>query len=319
VLSRRTTYGVSVQRPKCSVIMPAFRSAAYIEEAARSVLEQTVGDLELIVIDDGCPQRSWELVEKLHDARVIIHRQDNRGATAARNVGLQMARGDCVLFLDADDRLRRDALRRLSVALDTNPQASVAYGRAARMDANGQGLGYWSRPITSREPSGEVLANLLRQNFIRCPAAALIRAACFSHTHGLDTAAFPGADWELWCRLANLGRFVALRGTPVVDYRSHAGNITLTVAAEPTVALRSIALVYDNPALMRGLSARRRSAWRRKREASAYAWLATECMRVADLSHAEQLFRSSRKLAPCNVRVAVLLLFARARLRPPWF
>jgi cellulose synthase/poly-beta-1,6-N-acetylglucosamine synthase-like glycosyltransferase len=123
-------------RPRCSVIIPTFRAGRYIEEAARSVLDQTVEDLELIVVDDGCPEMSSSRVANLPDPRIIVHRQDNRGATRARNAGLGLARGSAVLFLDADDRLRPDALRRLVAALDAHPLAAVAYGRAARMNAD---------------------------------------------------------------------------------------------------------------------------------------------------------------------------------------
>src|SRR5689334_18447957 len=73
--------------PSCSVIIPTFRSGAFIEEAARSVLRQTHSDLELIVIDDGCPEASSARVAALGDRRIVIHRQENRGATAARNAG----------------------------------------------------------------------------------------------------------------------------------------------------------------------------------------------------------------------------------------
>ncbi len=299
--------------------MPAFRAGAYIAEAAASVLAQTIDDLELIVVDDGCPEKSSSRVANLQDPRVIVHCQENRGATRARNTGLGLARGATVLFLDADDRLRRDALQRLCAALDAHPTATVAYGRAARMNADGHVSGLWHRPLATPEPSGSVLRVLLQHNFIRCPGAALIRSSCFERTHSLDPAAFPGADWELWCRLAHLGPFVRVRGNPVVDYRSHPASMTLTVADNPSLALRSVALVFDNPALVRGISRTRLSGLRRKREASIHAWLATECMRAGDMARAEQLFLRSLERSPWSLRVLTLLLFALVRARPPWF
>lgn len=307
------------RRPRCSVIMPAFRSGAYIEEAAASVLNQTVADLELIIVDDGCPDGSYSRIAQLGDPRVVIHRQDNRGPTHARNAGLALAHGTAILFLDADDRLHRDAVERLWDALAANPVATVAYGRAARVNADGQVSGLWHRPLSVPEPSGDVLRALLHHNFIRCPGAALIRASCFQRTHPLDPSAFPGADWELWCRLAALGPFVSVRGAPVVDYRTHSASLTLKIADDPSINMRSVALVFSNPAIVRRISAQQVSVLYRKREASIYAWLATECMRAGDMTRAEKLFRASLERSPWSPRVLILLLFARARIRPPWF
>jgi glycosyltransferase involved in cell wall biosynthesis len=301
------------------VIIPTFRAGRYIEEAARSVLHQTLEDLELIVVDDGCPEMSSSRVANLPDPRIIVHRQDNRGATRARNAGLGLARGSAVLFLDADDRLRPDALRRLVAALDAHPLAAVAYGRAARMNADGHVVGLWHRSLTSREPSGEVLRVLLAYNFIRCPGAALIRSSCFQRTHGLDPAAFPGADWELWCRLASLGPFVNVRGAPVVDYRAHPASMTLRLADNPAAAMRAIAIVFNNPTLVGEISRTRLSRLYRKREASVHAWLATECMRAGDMARARDLFRTSLTRFPWNPRALILLLFALTRTRPFWF
>jgi hypothetical protein len=222
-------------------------------------------------------------------------------------------------LLDPDDRLRLDALGRLWSALDADPTATVAYGRAARIDVDGRTMGLWHRPIATPEPSGRVLGVLLRHNFIRCPGAALIRSSCFERTHPFDPAAFPGADWELWCRLANLGPFAALRGAPVVDYRTHPSSITLGLAEAPCKAMRPIALVYDNPSLVGQLSPARRTALRRKREASMYAWLATECLRAGDTTRASRLFLMGLQCSRWNLRLRTLWLFARAGRRPPWF
>jgi len=309
----------SEHHPSCSVIMPTFRGGTYLEEAARSVLTQTLEDLELIVVDDGCPENSSSRVARLGDPRVVIHRQENLGATRARNAGLGLARGRAVLFLDADDRLRPDALQRLSAALDARPLATVAYGRAARMDADGHVSGLWQRPLTSREPSGNVLRVLLRHNFIRCPGAALVRASCFQRTQGFNPAAYPGADWELWCRLARLGPFVNIAGGPVVDYRAHPSSMTLRVAEHPLVAMRAVALVFNNPELVGNMSPARLSRLYRRREASVHAWLATECMRAGDLARARDLFKMSLARRPWSPRVVILLLFALARTRPFWF
>ncbi len=88
-----------------SVIIPVFNVEAYLREALDSVINQTYENLEIIVIDDGSTDRSGIICDEyaLKDCRIRIIHQDNRGLSAARNVGLDIMKGDFVVFLDSDD------------------------------------------------------------------------------------------------------------------------------------------------------------------------------------------------------------------------
>lgn len=87
-----------------SVIIPAFKCRQVLLRAVNSVLSQNYDKLEVIVIDDGCPDRSFEVLSDIKDSRIIVlHLLDNEGAYFARNIGVNSARGQYVAFLDADD------------------------------------------------------------------------------------------------------------------------------------------------------------------------------------------------------------------------
>ena len=105
--------------PLISVIVPVYNVRPYIEEALESVMGQTYGNLEVILVDDGSTDGSGEVCDRYaaRDARFSVIRQENRGLSAARNTGLDAMTGAYVAFLDPDDAFRPDMLRRLLEAL----------------------------------------------------------------------------------------------------------------------------------------------------------------------------------------------------------
>ncbi|MCH5310461.1 MAG: glycosyltransferase family 2 protein [Prevotella sp.] len=94
-----------------SVIIPLYNKETCIETTIRSVLVQTYQDFEIVVVDDGCTDRSVDVVLSLKDSRIKLVRQENGGPSKARNIGVEYAKGDWILFLDADDELLPNALQ----------------------------------------------------------------------------------------------------------------------------------------------------------------------------------------------------------------
>lgn len=98
--------------PIVSVIVPAYNAEAYIEECILSVLRSTYSDLELIVVNDGSHDKTSEIVQKYckQDTRVILIEQENAGVSAARNEGLDRAKGEWIMFVDADDLIPSNSI-----------------------------------------------------------------------------------------------------------------------------------------------------------------------------------------------------------------
>lgn len=93
--------------PHISVIIPVYNAGNYIVDTLNSVLQQTLKDIEVIVVNDGSNDQSLVECYRLQeiDKRIIIINQDNQGVSKARNVGKQNATGDYIIFIDADDEL----------------------------------------------------------------------------------------------------------------------------------------------------------------------------------------------------------------------
>ena len=101
---------------KISIIVPVYNGEKYFAECIQSILDQSFTDIEVIVINDGSTDGSLPLIKgsAQNDSRVVVINQKNKGVSAARNAGLSKARGDYIMFVDADDYIaRKDALELL--------------------------------------------------------------------------------------------------------------------------------------------------------------------------------------------------------------
>lgn len=104
-----------MEQPKISVIIPAYNSETYLEPCVRSVLQQTYQNLEILLIDDGSTDSTWDICRRLAaaDSRIKpIHKQ-NGGVSSARNTGIEAASGAMLLFVDGDDELKENGLEAL--------------------------------------------------------------------------------------------------------------------------------------------------------------------------------------------------------------
>ncbi|MEB3311934.1 MAG: glycosyltransferase family 2 protein [Snowella sp.] len=154
-----------------SVIVPVYNVEAYIQETIRSVLAQTYPHFELIIVDDGSPDRSIELCQQFTDERIRIIHQKNRGLAGARNTGIRHAKGEYLAFLDSDDLWLPEKLEKHFQHLENSPEVGLSFSRSAFIDANGNSLGIYQMPkLTNIPPS-----HLLCRNPIGNGSAPVIR------------------------------------------------------------------------------------------------------------------------------------------------
>lgn len=101
--------------PKVSIVIPVYKAEQYLEACVKSILTQTFSDFELLLVDDGSPDKSGELCDRLasQDLRIKVFHKPNGGATSARKLGVEYAIGEWILFSDADDEMPADAISNL--------------------------------------------------------------------------------------------------------------------------------------------------------------------------------------------------------------
>lgn len=203
-----------------SFIIPAYNAAGTLASALDSLVRQTNPDWEAIVVDDGSTDATPAVVAGYarRDSRIRVIRQSNAGMGAARNAGLREARGEWVIFLDADDWMDPQALIRFSRAASEDPQAQAIYGHFVRVTPSGDVVEemFWPSP----EGLFPVVARF-------CPFAihsCAVRRPLIDLLHGFDPEFRYCADWDLWQRLARGGTRIAVTDSTVAFYRMSTGS-----------------------------------------------------------------------------------------------
>ena len=188
----------STDRGRVSVVIPCYNQARFLRRAIESALAQTLTGVEVIVVDDGSTDDTATVAGSFD--RVTYHRQNNRGVAAARNAGLTRARGDFVIFLDADDELLPDAAEIGVGALLAAPAAAFTGGVAIPVDADGTELPSTS-PVLYVDDARRY-DELLTTNFMWTPGCVMFRRAIVCAAGGFDESLSASADYALYLSLA---------------------------------------------------------------------------------------------------------------------
>lgn len=205
-----------------AIIIPAYNAAAFLREAIASVLAQTVAVTQVIVVDDGSTDDTAAVAEKFGDAVMLI-RQPNAGVSSARNLGAAQTDAEWLLFLDADDRLRPDALANLLSRTEEKP-LGVIYGQSVDFTEGGRfEKAHGSCAMQGAVPLGARAA--FWKAPIGTPGAAMIRRSVFDDVGGWNPRFNTTADRDLWCRAGTVAEFGFVHEV-VVERRVHDSNMS---------------------------------------------------------------------------------------------
>ena len=113
-------------QPKISVVMPAYNAENYIREAIDSILAQTFRDFEFLIIDDGSTDHTVEIIRSYSDSRIRLYQNErNMGVAATLNRGLDLARGEYIARMDADDISLPERFAKQAAYMDAHPDVAV--------------------------------------------------------------------------------------------------------------------------------------------------------------------------------------------------
>lgn len=213
-----------------TVIMPAYNAASYVLDAIESIRQQHYEPIEILLVDDGSTDNTVELV-KSHAPEVVIIRQANAGASAARNTGLRQANGNYICFLDADDGWFDGKLAAQVDYLQRHPEVGIAYHNwlVWKPEADGRFITPLLPQVTSAseidaELSGWIYGKLLLDCIVHTSTVMLRRKA--REEIGLfDTTLETGEDYDYWLRVAR--KYEIHKLSKIYSfYRSTPGSLT---------------------------------------------------------------------------------------------
>jgi glycosyltransferase involved in cell wall biosynthesis len=213
--------------PLISVIIPAYNAERTLLETVDSVQNQTLANIEIIIINDGSTDRTGNLIENLSDPRIKAFSYENGGVAVARNRGIDHATGEFIAFIDADDLWILDKLELQLAALQQHPEADVAYSwNYFYDDRTGDRI-----PGHVANFEGDVYAPLLQENFIANGSNPLIRRQAIDQIAGFDPTFPHCADWDFYLRLAAKWQFVMVPKHQVL-YRQSSHSMSSTKVNE---------------------------------------------------------------------------------------
>lgn len=277
---------------KVSVVMPVYNKDLFLEEAVRSVLDQTMGDFELIIVDDGSTDASLCRARALaaEDDRIQVLSQENKGEAGARNAGMRAATGDYVALLDGDDLIPPDKLRTQSEVLDHNPHVCVVYSDTVMIDEQGTPIGHSNSFFGRVEPQAHVLHQLAVRPFFTVHSALIRRSALEHVGYHQENFGQLVADWELWYRLAELSNFIYQPG-PEVLYRMHAGMMTRQASRRSLLEkhARTLGILQERPSF---------SDLPRRVQSQSHLWRGVLCLRAGLDVEARAAFGRASALHP---------------------
>lgn len=207
------------ESPLVSVVIPCFNQAHFLGEAIDSALAQTYRRVQVIVVDDGSSDNSYEVAGREPGVRRL--RQANSGVAAARNLGLAQAEGAFLVFLDADDRLHEDAVQVGMDALLARPQVAFVAGMSRDIDVNGRPVNGRRQPLVTQDHYLKLLVDC----YIWSGSSLVHRRSALEAVGAFNADLAAGDDYELYLKLAR--RYpIYCHDTVVTDYRRHGSNTT---------------------------------------------------------------------------------------------
>jgi glycosyltransferase involved in cell wall biosynthesis len=206
--------------------MPVYNGAAYLRESIQSILSQTLHDFELIIVNDGSQDSSAEIIENMRvlDSRIKVIHQENKGRVAARNAGMEAARGEFIACMDSDDVARSERFKVQFDYLMNHPDAVLVAGHVCLIDAKGNRGGVAS----GNRPGVTDLLHFPPTIITAFHPVCMMRSAAVKAIGGYRADYAHAEDHDFLIRIQQIGRLAHVEDI-LLDYRLHGKNVSFQI------------------------------------------------------------------------------------------
>lgn len=234
--SRSLFKGMS-EHPRLSCVLPVWNGEGYLAEAIRSVLDQTFHDFELIIVDDGSTEGTADILNRFQreDRRVRLFRQPHAGLVSALKRGMDLAIGEYIARMDADDICASERFEIQTNYLDRHKDVGVCGTWVETFDSGSSDV------IKYPCDDATIRSRLLFESALAHPSVMLRRAVIERHGLDYDAKALHAEDYDLWVRAALHTRFANIPA-PLVRYRVHSQQVGCRYQHEQESSTRAIQL-----------------------------------------------------------------------------
>ena len=210
--------------PRVSILTAAYNATPFLAETVRSVLAQSMPDFEMLIVDDGSSDGTYDLAQEYarQDPRIRTFRQANGGVSVARNTALAHSRGGILAILDSDDVWMPDYLAEQLAMFERIPAASIITVNAINRGGPRDGQTLW--PV-HRAPRRVDLIDIIEQEDSVC-IMSCIRREVIDGIGGFKSALRGNEDYHLWLRATNAGYQLWRNGVPTCYYRRRATSLS---------------------------------------------------------------------------------------------
>lgn len=279
---------VARRGPRVSVVAATYNHCDIVRETVESVLAQTIGDLELIVVDDGSTDGTADAIANIADPRVRLIRNRHSGFPAVTlNAAAARAQSDLLGMIGGDDRWTPRMLEQQLAHFERFPDVGIVHTAALHLVGSELVPQPPRCPAKPRMNPAEVVDRLLVRNFIYAPSVVL-RRSLFVRLGGFDPELPVAEDYDLWLRLAEAGISFGYIAEPLLHYRIRVNSLSQNVVRDSVSTLRAIDKATQRSP---GVYASRQKAVKRRR-AILFRKLGTERLRRGDRAGVADLRRA---------------------------
>ncbi len=210
--------------PRITVLMPVYNGEKHLAPAVDSILSQTYGDFEFLVIDDGSTDGSAGIIASYSDHRIrLVSNDRNLGLIATLNRGIDLARGEYIARMYCDDISMPDRLARQAAFLDADPSCAMVAVKTVFIDDEGKECGFW-RDDRNTTSSQEIVQRLPRANCIAHPGVMIRKRLLAAYRY--EARQVHSEDYDLWLRLCADGVRIEKIDENLLKYRLNPQSVT---------------------------------------------------------------------------------------------